>query len=272
MGAISAFAGRVVGLVMVLLAGLLPGADTAAVEPAGFTVLQINICNSGASCTLPGTVRHAAELIAARRPSVVTVNEICASDLAAIESLSGYAGAFTQSGDQTCTDAAEGNAGSPYGNALLFPAGIAVSGYRAVEYGEQNQRIERRTLTCASGDGVTACVTHLTCNRRSSALHADDRRIRAGQAAEMRAIVAEQARGGPTVLGGDWNLTASDADAYVPAGMVRAGDGAVQHVAVSASDFGDARATVLALDWTDHPALEVRYTVSTPRSLPAWRR
>lgn len=243
------------GGVLLALAGMLVGADPAVAAPAGYTVLQLNICDSGASCALPDTARHAAELIAARRPSVVTINEVCASDLPAVEALSGYGGVFAQSGDQTCVD--EGRAGAPYGNAVLFPSGTAVGDVRVVEYRDQSQRTERRTLACTTGNGVTACVTHLTC---------DGAAVAAGQARQMQAVAAELARLGPTVVGGDWNLTARDVRDVVPEGMTRADDGAVQHVTASGAEFAQARVRVLTLDWTDHPALEVHYTIRSSRS------
>jgi len=46
-------------------------------------------------------------------------------------------------------------------------------------------------------------------------------------------IVGGYAGDGPTVLGGDWNMTHGgdpDAQDYVPTGMFRKGDGDVQHV------------------------------------------
>ncbi|MGQ0576328.1 MAG: endonuclease/exonuclease/phosphatase family protein [Pseudonocardia sp.] len=250
---------RAAVLVVALLAALLGAADTAHAA-AGYTVLQLNICNSGFSCTVPDTARRAGELVAARRPAVVTVNEVCASDLAAIRALTGYDGVFAQSGDQTCRDASEGSAGSPYGNAVLFPPGTAMSGYRFVEYREQNQATERRTLACATGDGVTACVTHLTCDTSVPALRDEDLGVRLGQAAEMRAVVGDLARHGSTVLAGDWNLPAADARGYVPDGMAGTDDGSVQHVAATSADFRIAHTSVLPLDWTDHPALLVGYT------------
>jgi hypothetical protein len=260
---------RAVLLAVGLGAGLVTGADAV---PAPYTVLQLNVCNSGASCTLPGTARHAGELIATRRPSVVTVNEICASDLATIRRLSGYDGAFVQAGEQTCMDETEGSDGVPYGNAVLFPPGTSVHDVRGVEYGAQTQATERRSLACATGDGVTACATHLACDRKVPQLREDDRRIRAAQAEQMRVLVDELAGRGPVVLGGDWNLVAGgvpDARAFVPAGTVHVDDGDVQHVLASATDFRPGRAEVLALDWTDHPALEVRYArgpLGSPRS------
>lgn len=253
--------GRAAGLVLALLAALLSGSDAVAVTTSGYTVLQLNVCNSGASCTLPDTARQAAALITARRPSLVTINEVCASDLPTITALTGYAGAFAQSGAQTCLDEDDGNAGSPYGNALLFPAGTAVAAHRTVEYTAQSQATERRTLTCATGDGVTACVTHLTCD---GVRPAEDLLVRAGQAAEMGEVVRGLARVGPTVLAGDWNLVAGgvpDAHAVVPDGMSRSDDGRVQHVTATDADFLDARVQVLPLPWTDHPALEVRYRI-----------
>lgn len=234
-------------------AGLMSASDATGPAPSGYSVLQINICNSGFACDLPDTEVRAAELIAARRPSAVTVNEMCRSDLAVIEKRSGYAdlGTFTQSGSRRCRN------GSPFGNTLLFPPRTDVTGYEVTTYTAQNGDSERRTLACARAEGVTTCVTHLLDGQEER-----PRRIRADQARQMREVLGRHAARGPTVLGGDWNLVVGgtpDARDFVPAGMVRTGDGDVQHVLATSAHFRFERANVMEFDWTDHPGLHVHY-------------
>ncbi len=231
-----------------LVLGISTVAPGSAAAAPSYSVLQINICNSGhADCYTGEATARAGDLVNARSPSVVTVNEMCASDRQPIRQRTGYVGVFTQSGSQTCTN------GSAYGNALLFPAGTSVGTPYRLTYNTQNSHTEHRTLTCVPGGGVTACVTHLT----FSASHAED------QAETMKGVVGDYARQGPTVLGGDWNMTYGgdpDAQDYVPAGMSRKGDGNVQHVMASSAHFGFTRTRVMQLDWTDHPGLQVYLT------------
>jgi hypothetical protein len=226
-----------------LTLGVLP--SDSAVAATSYSVLQMNICNSGfADCYSGRATERSGDLINARQPSVATVNEICFSDLAPIQTKTGYAGVFTQSGSQKCRN------GSAYGNALLFPAGTSVGTPYRLTYAAQSQTTELRTLTCAAGAGVTACVTHLT---------PDSDRIKSQQAAQMKEVVGNDAGRGPTVLGGDWNMTyggSPNAQDYVPAGMFRKGD-AVQHIMATSAHFGFESTRVMRLDWTDHPGLQV---------------
>lgn len=224
---------------------LAPGAAVAATP---YSVLQINICNSGhaADCYTGQATTRAGDLINARKPSVVTMNEMCESDLGPIRQRTGYHSVFTQSGSQTCTN------GSAFGNALLFPVATSPGTPYRLTYNSQNDHTELRTLTCVPASGVTACVTHL-----STGSAKDD------QAAKMKDIVGGYSRQGPTVLGGDWNMTYSgnpNAQDYVPAEMFRKGDGSVQHIMASSAHFGFTSTRVMKLDWTDHPGLQVYLT------------
>jgi hypothetical protein len=234
-------------LVLALGAGaLLPGSAAAATS---YSVLQINICNSGkADCYTGRATAQAGDLVKARKPSVVTVNEMCASDLGPIRDKTGYSdmNTFTQSGSQTCKN------GSAYGNALLFPSGTSVGEPQRLTYNSQDSQTELRTLICAPANGVTVCVTHLSNHSAKS-----------DQATQMKDVVGGYARQGPTVLGGDWNMAYGgnpNAQNYVPAGMFRKGDGSVQHIMASSAHFGFTSTRVMKLDWTDHPGLQVYLT------------
>lgn len=216
--------------------------NATAATGADYRVLQLNICNSGrAPCYSGRAIGEAGRLIRARRPSVVTVNETCRSDLAPIRAATGYRGVFTQSGIRTCVN------GAAYGNAIFVSPGTSTGAIERHTYRAQDPDPERRTLTCLLASAVTVCVTHL------------DNVARREQAAEMKRLIGRHARRGPTVLGGDWNMRFGgdpDAQDYVPAGMFRKGDGGVQHVLASGT-LGFVRTRITALDWTDHPALEV---------------
>jgi hypothetical protein len=237
-----------------------------------YSVLQMNICNSGkAGCYTGMATAGAIDLINDRKPSVLTLNEACSSDWADIKARTGYDGVFTPSGSQTCTGGRGG-----YGNALLFPAGTSFSLILQIPYtcqyepkktmDEKEQECEekgkeekeKRTLTCAVAGGVTACVTHLDSKSPT---------VRAQQAQQMEDKVNDYAEQGPAVLGGDWNLKAKKAQEYVPAGMFRKGDGDVQHIMAS-HHFGFVRKEILdePLRWTDHRALQVylRMKVAPP--------
>lgn len=262
----------VVGLALAMAST--PG--VAAAAPSDYSVLQINLCNSSKNpdCYAGGDAPDkAGELIAARQPSVVTMNEMCKSDITKIMGATGYSdfGTFTRSGNQSCeresgSDPADG---SDYGNALLFPPGTEVSEQRRFTYAAQNytadvRTAERRTLACALADGVTACVTHLHSDSKNLSMM-ENRTIRIQQADEMRRFLDGVARRGPTVLGGDWNLTRGgnpDAQDFVPAGMFRKGDGNRQHVLASGAHFRFDRVRVMELGWTDHPGFQVYYTRS----------
>lgn len=237
----------------------------AAAAPSDYSVLQINICNSGHNddCYAEGDATDkAGELIAARQPSVVTVNEMCRSDLIKIKTRSLFSDfeTFTRSGNASCTN------GSDYGNAVLFPPGTEVTEVRRFTYAAQNYAAdartgERRTLACALADGVTACVTHLHSDSKKLS-RMENRRIRTQQADEMRRFLDGVARRGPTVLGGDWNLTHGgnpSAQNFVPTGMFRKGDNR-QHVLASGAHFGFDRVRAMDLGWTDHSGFQVYYT------------
>lgn len=248
--------GRRAALVAVaVLASTVAGTGRTAWAASSYSVLQINMCNSGRN---PDCDKYrgkattgAADLIMARKPSVVTINEACRSDLAAIKSRTGYDGLFTQAGTETCKKKGDPKDGQAFGNALLFPPGASF-GRPSYEkpYGVQSRRVERRMLTCVPAAGVVACVTHLETSGR----------IAASQAKEINRVVGGFVGRGPTVLGGDWNLTAKKAQRYVPAGMFRKGDNKVQHVMASGRDFRFAGTRIMRLNWTDHPALQVYFT------------
>ena len=76
--------------------------------------------------------------------------------------------------------------------------------------------------------------------------------------------LATAAAMGPALMAGDWNLKYKgdpNAQACVPDGFYRKGDGALQHV-IASDDLGFLETLVIDMQGTtDHPALEVRLTL-----------
>ncbi|MDQ3632362.1 MAG: hypothetical protein M3417_14050 [Actinomycetota bacterium] len=228
---------------------VLGGAAGAAAAP--YSLLQVNLCGSGlAPCFGMGSSNKAgkaAELIRARRPSVVTLNEMCSNDLATIRRATGFNGHFIRSGSQKCKNKQE------YGNAVMFAPGVRVAVVSQTTYLAQQRRgDEKRTLLCVDGGGVRVCVTHL-----------DSGGLQGQQAQQMESTLANYADAGVrTLLGGDWNLKFGgnpNAQNFVPGGMFRKGDNDVQHVMATQKHFRFVSTRTMRLNWTDHPGFQVYF-------------
>jgi hypothetical protein len=246
------------------------GAATAPVADHRFRQLQLNLCNSGeARCYTGGnSVHEAADLIRTLRPDVVTLNEICSDDPPhLVPSLrltwphdwvySVFVPAISKGtgAGYRCRN------GHEFGNAVL--GRVPAARYRGVDawggrYLDQDRGPEQRTFACAYAVGDhLACATHLTSHGDPTAL-AQCRALLFGAVPHIRSA---EGFSGPTVVGGDLNLTYSPSDpenvgTCVPAGTVRKGDGGVQHVLFSA-DLRFATSGTYALNYTDHDAFLV---------------
>ena len=114
---------------------------------ASLRVLQMNLCDSGlAHCYTGRSVPEASEVIRAETPDVVTVNEVCRDDVAALESaLTGSDGdggggggrgvvvsAFQAAWDRRTGTALRCRNGRPYGIALVARLAATPQGYDAV--------------------------------------------------------------------------------------------------------------------------------------------
>ena len=109
-------------------------------------VLQMNLCDSGhAHCYTGRSVAEASEVIRAEVPDVVTVNEVCQDDVAALEAVltggdgggdSGSRGvvvsAFQAAWDRRTGAAVRCRNGRPYGIALVARLAATPQGYDAV--------------------------------------------------------------------------------------------------------------------------------------------
>lgn len=231
------------------LLGLSIAAGTAVAAPpfaqaaTNYSVLQINMCNSGyAGCYSGRAQSQTIALIKSRAPYAVTLNEACSNDVSAIASQLNYRGQFTQSGTQKCKN------GYAYGNAVLFKPGVTARSVVRHTYTAQNSTVEKRTLSCATG-AFRVCVTHLATSGTA----------RTSQAAQMMSIMASYNSGGVAILGGDWNMRyggSPNAQTYVPSGMYRKGDGALQHF-IASNGFRFSSTRVMSLTWTDHPGFQL---------------
>ncbi|WP_367128642.1 endonuclease/exonuclease/phosphatase family protein [Saccharothrix sp. HUAS TT1] len=252
---------RVAGLVCaaLLLCGLVVAPAAAA---TAFKVLQLNLCNSGvAGCYEGGqAVPEAVAMIQRRVPDVVSVNEVCLSDMpgltAAVGPTAQYRFAFvrkrsTDSNTQ-CTDGR-----GDYGSGIIVKEGIAAGGQGT--YAAQDGGNEIRAWACALSAvrGFTACTTHLS-TTATTAL---------AQCGELvpSTVLSHDPTGSPTtrhVVVGDLNLryspgSATNAQNCVPSGWFRKGDGDVQHVIARTLTFVSTQE--YAMYRTDHPAFVVNY-------------
>lgn len=238
--------------------GLLVGLVAAAVDaPPALNVLQMNLCNSGwAGCYTGRSVAEAEAVIAAEKPDVVTLNEICRRDLHMLARAlgPGAAVAFQPAIDRRVGEPIRCRDGEPYGIGLLVRRPADRLG-RGDTYPIQDPvGPEGRAWLCApAASGVVACTTHLVSTSPLIAL-AQCRHF-------FSTVVAAFA--GPVVVGGDFNL----ADlSTCRAGAHEAGsDGGLQHVAV-ADAAGPSRQRVIDMaGTTDHPALAVTLTAGDYR-------
>ncbi|MFJ6674888.1 endonuclease/exonuclease/phosphatase family protein [Actinosynnema sp. NPDC091369] len=247
-------------LAVLLLCGLVTPPATAA---TAFKVLQLNLCNSGvAGCYQGGqAVGEAVTMIQRRLPDVVSVNEVCLSDLprltAAVGTTAEYRFAFalrkTTGANIECTDGR-----GAYGSAIIVKEGIR-SGGQGV-YTAQDSGTEVRAWACALSEvrAFTACTTHLS-TTATTAL---------AQCKELvpAIVLGHDPTGSATtrhVVAGDLNLryspgSATSAQNCVPSGWFRKGDGDVQHVIARTLTFVSTQE--YAMFRTDHPAFVVNYT------------
>ena len=244
-----------------LLAGCVAAAVLVAVGPSrtapvtpevtrteSVRVLQMNLCNSGlAGCYTGRAVATAADVIRAEAPDVVTLNEVCQSDVAVLAR--GGASAFRPAVDRRTGAAFRCRNGEPYGIAVLSRRPVVAT--TGGVYPRQNPADpEERVWLCVDTAGLAVCTTHLDATNAAVARAQCDHLIG----------TVLPARPAPTVLGGDFNLR-SDVRRCLSSGGGRADDGGVQNVVVSAplGIAGQRRIDMHAT--TDHPGLLVTLAV-----------
>jgi hypothetical protein len=227
------------GLVAVML-GVSPG-------EAPFSVLQMNLCNSGwAGCYTGRSVAEAAAVIRASRPDVVTLNEICREDVEALGRSSGAAGSFQPAIDRRIGEPIRCRDGSPYGVGLLVRQPVARESSGDTYPIQDPGGPEGRAWLCApAARGFVACTTHLVSTNPFIAL------------AQCRYFFTTVVAGfhGPVVVGGDFNL--GNLSTCRPPGETADSDGGLQHVAIFGAAGPHLTRVIDMAGTTDHPALLV---------------
>lgn len=226
--------------------------------PAGeFRVLQLNLCHSGVAGCFTGdaVMTRAVAVITAVAPALVTLNEVCRDDVPWLAAQTGaLAFEFTPAlkADDTPVKCKNGD---HYGIGLLSWIAPVWDGPLTGVYTAQSSMTERRVWLCMGYDGFVGCTTHLSTHGETAMAQCLDL---------VGGPLATAAKTGPAVLGGDWNLKYNgtpNAQACVPPGFFRKGDGSVQHILAS-DHFGFLETIKHNMDGTtDHPGLEVRLTL-----------
>ncbi|WP_341720921.1 endonuclease/exonuclease/phosphatase family protein [Micromonospora sp. FIMYZ51] len=261
---------------LILVAALLAGCSvTRPAEPTRLRVLQMNLCNSGMAkgCYTGRSVDRAAEVIRAERPDVVTLNEICSGDVAALEQ------AMTQVHDGTVVAAFQparnGRTGDPYRCVNGQQYGVGVLAHLAAPdrghtvhngfYPAQDPADpEQRAWLCVDATGAYfACTTHLAYTSSTLAL---------AQCSHLLGVAIPQlharARYQPTVVSGDLNLRhsgAPDVRSCVPADYRHRHDGGVQQFMATADITIESTRSISMAATTDHAAFLVTLTTSRPQ-------
>jgi hypothetical protein len=263
--------GILASAVMVTITVVVTGPAAAMAElPSGvpLVTLQLNLCNSGfASCYTQynngRSVPEARDVIVARRPDVVTLNEICRSDV--VNSLypamvgnfpdSRAFGAFKAAGNRSTGQSYKCKNGDEYGIGILGRvrtadwAGVTITdGLYPMQDTSSN---EMRAWVCAGAIGnYFACTTHLVSTSGTIALQ-QCKRLMDVEIPAFKTAVGVRA---PVVVAGDLNLRyggSPNVQSCVPPGYYRKGDGDVQHFMASTDlPFGYGQSVNLA--YTDH--------------------
>lgn len=241
-----------------LLAVLLPAptAGVAGSAPSpGYTVLQMNLCLSGAAgcfarTAYPAVIDEATAQVVAQDAEAVTLNEACSGDVETLARRTGYRMRFSAvlSGGARVPCVRPGGRGV-YGIAVLTKAAVrsAHDGAFEVHAGAE----ERRWLCVTTGRRTTVCSAHL--DTRGSAVA---RVFNDAECSQLKAVLARYDEAGVTVFGGDVNRR----DPCAPGTMWTRDDAAatqlpgIQHVYGSRS-LGPPAARVAAATYTDHDFL-----------------
>jgi len=259
------------GCVLALLGGCAAAATGPAptvMRAAPVRVLQMNLCSSGiATCYTGRSTAEAVRVVRAEKPDLVTLNEVCAADVAALERALADAlpGAAVVSAFQPARDGRTGEAyrcrnGQQYGIGVVsrWPVAPGSSREGGIYPAQDRDDPEERAWLCldvAASPAVAVCTTHLAYTRREVA--AQQCRYLFGTV-----ITGMRARLGavPVVMGGDLNLgngDSPDLKACLPAGSALVDDGGEQHVVATPELVVDDFRTIDLRGTTDHPGLLV---------------
>ena len=244
---------------------------TGSLSSTSLQYLQLNLCNSGfANCYAGGlSIPEGADLIYATAPNVVTVNEICSSNV--VELQGQLREAWPDDWTYSVFMSAENEATAQrykckdsdafYGSAILGRvekgAWSGVKGYGG-QYTRQDSTNEGRIFACADVKGdMLACATHLAAKPAADVALAQGKALMFDVIPYLRTLTAAT---GKTIVGGDFNLKYGEevnVQDCVPNGFTRKGDGDVQHVIFSnALTFEDTKK--YGLSYTDHDGFLVK--------------
>jgi endonuclease/exonuclease/phosphatase family metal-dependent hydrolase len=231
-------------------------------------VLQLNLCSSGiADCYTGRSTAAAAAAVRTVAPSLVTLNEVCQDDVAALERAladvvpaGGVTSAFQAARDARTGEPYRCRNGQQYGVGLVsrWPAVAGPSLNAGIYPAQDTEDPEERAWLClevAAGPTVVACTTHLAYTKREVAL-AQCRYLFDTVIARMRARDGAS----PVVVGGDLNLGSGDSPDLVsclPQGSAMVDDEGQQHVVGTPEFVVDGSETLDLGDTTDHPGLLV---------------
>jgi len=238
------------------------GADTAV------QVLQLNLCDSGfAACFTGRSTAEAAAVIRERTPDLVTLNEVCESDVAVLARALGdtRAGGPVASAFQAALDARTDGSmrcrdGRRYGIGVIsrwpvVPGRAVTGGYYPARL-QDRRSPEGRAWLCldaAAAPAVTVCTTHLANSAREVA-GAQCRYLFDTIIAQLRA----RAGAAPVIVGADLNLAGADGPwSCAPPGFPHVDDSGLQHVVGTPGFVLDGRRTIGLHGATDHPGLLV---------------
>lgn len=247
---------------------------TGSTSSTSFVELQLNLCNSGlaTACYADGkSIPEGGELIYKTGPNVVTINEICADDVAKLQLYLGEAwpthytySVFMPAIDKPSNGPYKCKNQKPFGSVVMgrvaASSGIDAYGGR---YTSQFSGNEQRTFACAAAKGDHfACTTHL-----ASGDGAEPTALAQCKALMFDAVPylkAQSSSTAKTVVGGDFNLEydtddPENAQKCVPSGWTRKGDSDVQHV-IFTNDLKFDSSKKYGLKNTDHDGWLVKMT------------
>lgn len=231
--------------------------------------MQLNLCDSGiAPCYTGRSVAQAAAVIRTARPDVVTLNEVCTSDVATLERTLSRSrpkavvlSAFRSAVDRRTGDPVRCSDGDRYGIGLL--ASVSRSQRQHATYGalypaQDPSDVEKRFWLCVheSAAQLYACTTHLDS-------------VTPGVARQQcryllhTALPGIAARHGPdpVLLGADLNLLGG-LRSCAPHGDALANDSGRQYIVAGPGFRVASSRTIDMRGTTDHPALLVDLTRS----------
>ncbi|MGW5561404.1 endonuclease/exonuclease/phosphatase family protein [Micromonospora sp. NPDC003944] len=276
------FLRRALAVGCLLAAAALPGTPPAVPTDTTDTpqttvlrMLQMNLCNSGrAGCYTGRAMARAAEVITVEAPDLVTLNEICANDLATLHRVFRAAhpgrtvvAAFQAAGDRPSGDDTRCRNGRRFGIGLLTHVPTTATRRTVYAGTHPTQDLadpEERAWLCVDVDGtLLACTTHLSASGYRVALSQCEHLL-----GTILPAIGRDAGHVPTVLGGDLNLRAGhdpDVRACTPPGHQRLDDGRLQHITATSDVTLCCRTLVPMQGVTDHPALLATLTISRDR-------